>query len=289
MDFHHDLGEISRKHLKKLGITMPKDCDDWKIYLQWLQLKQRRLDTDTHYQVYYSKELTQKLETLSQEDRNALSDIENRLCNAEPVTDYMSKLINSIDMKKSDFLLKVWNIYHLHLEKKTRKSYKNPLVLFFQVRGNAAYFIDVRQHPTGNEWFSRELLNIVYDNWPELLSYRPGVTPALESGEPVNLTDEEIFVLMKNGITTLVPFRDGAIFYTNAGILASGDSALAGRIADLVWNKLGLYQLELSRNQEIGESNSHDSRIDYKLIEKDGFFVIQETKSKREIERFKVP
>ena len=64
---------------------------------------------------------------------------------------------------------------------------------------------------------------------------------------------------------------------------------MAGRIADLVWNKLGLYQLELSRNQEIGESNSHDSRIDYKLIEKDGFFVIQETKSKREIERFKVP
>jgi len=289
MDFHHDLGEISRKHLKKFGITMPEDCNDWKIYLQWLQLKQRRLDTDTHYRVCYSKELLKKLGTLSEEDRKALSDIENKLCNAERVTDYMSKMINSTDMRKSDFLLKAWNIYHLHLEKKTSKSFQNPKLLFFQVRGNTAYFIDVRQHPVGNEWFSRELLNIAYDNWPELISYCPGITPVLESGEPVNLTDEEIFVLMKNGITTLVPFRDGAIFYTNGGILASGDSMLAGRLANLVWNKLGLYQLELSRNQEIEKSNSCGSRIDYKLVEKDGFFVIQETKSKREIQRFKVP
>ena len=39
---------------------------------------------------------------------------------------------------------------------------------------------------------------------------------------------EKMKKIQKNTVVTRVPFRNGAVFYTNAGILASGDSTSAG-------------------------------------------------------------
>lgn len=125
-------------------------------------------------------------------------------------------------------MLKVWNIYHLHLEKKQeQKKYKNPNLLFFQPKGNTVYFIDIRRHPTGNEWLSREWLEIIYNNWPELLHYEPGLVPCIADGVPIELTDEMVFDLMKEEITPFVTFHEGSVYPTNFEVLASGDRVKA--------------------------------------------------------------
>lgn len=292
MNFHHDLAEIARKNLKELGIVSSADWDDYMTYLKWLQIRQRRLNSSIHYQVRYSDELLQKLDHLPESDQNSVLDIERHLRNAEPITGYMSKSINSTSMKKSDFLLKVWNIYHVHLERKSEKKYLNPNLLFFQRMKNTIYFIDVRQHPVGNQWFSRELLGIVYDNWPELIHYIPGMKTVLESGEPINLTDEQVFELMKNGITIFVPFRDGAILYTSGGIAASGDGGIAVWIANNVWNRLAQYQLMFSRNQLTVCKKPNEELYrngDYKLIYEDGRFLAYNKCPEKRIYLFKEP
>ena len=293
MDFHHDLAEISSRGLKNLGIQISPNWDNWHLYMNWVQIRQRRLDSLQHYQVIYSQELTQKLADLSENDKKNIADIENRLRNAEPITDYMSKLINSPSIEKSDFLLKAWNIYHLHLEKKNpKKKYTNPLLLFFQRKGNVVYFIDVRQHPYGNKWFSHELLEIVHDNWPELVRYIPNMKPVLESGASVNLTDEQVFELMKNGVTTIVPFRDGSLLYTSGGIAASGDGGTAVFIADKVWNSLSLCQIRLNTNPQryCNRTNNGAYRIpNYKLVLEDGSFFAYDKRRKEKLFLFKEP
>lgn len=99
MDFHHDLAEIARKNLKELGIATPTNWDDYTTYLKWFQVKQRRFNSNIHYQVQYSKELQEKLDSFSEMERKSVFDIENCLQNAKPITDYMSKQINSISIK----------------------------------------------------------------------------------------------------------------------------------------------------------------------------------------------
>lgn len=287
MDFHHDLAEIARKNLKELGIATPANWDDYTTYLKWLQVKQRRFNSSVHYQVQYSKELHEKLDTFSEMERKSVLDIENRLRNAEPITDYMSKQIDSISMKKSDYLLKMWNIYHLHLEKKRKKKkYKNPNLLFFQPKGNTVYFIDIRHHPTGNKWFSKELLEIIYNNWPELLHYKPGLVPCIADGVPIELTDEMVFDLMKAGITSFVTFHEGSVYPTNFGVSNSGDGVNAELVANIVWKNLFFYQMQLLAEQKESGKNS---KTEYKLIEKNGLFIAQGKRQKIERVLFREP
>lgn len=114
----------------------------------------------------------------------------------------------------------------------------------------------------------------------------------LESGEPINLTDEQVFELMKNGITTFVPFRDGAILYTSGGIAASGDGGIAVWIANNVWNRLAQYQLMFSRNQLTVCKKPNEELYrngDYKLIYEDGRFLAYNKCPEKRIYLFKEP
>lgn len=289
MDFQHDLAEISRELMRDAGISVSSEWDDCYSCIKYLELHHRWFDSSISYGVVCSRELSKKLSGLSEADQQAVRDIIHCLKNCITITPYMSKGIKNAEIKKSDFLLKNWDIYHLHLEKAiSGKQFKNPKLLFFQRKGQMIHLIDIRKHPKGSEWFVRELLEIVYDNWPWLLHYFPGYTPA------ENIEDCDVHDALKNMVVP-ISFRNGMLMPTTLGVASSGDSGMAVRHAYGILNRLQRWEIELKNDEEkirksIGESMSIQIQepLDYRLIVEDGFFVAYETHSNAKIRLFEI-
>lgn len=136
MDFQHDLAEILRELMRNAGITVLSEWDDCYACIKYLELHHRWFDSSTPYEVVCSKELLKKIPVLSADEQTAIRDIIHCLKYCITITPYMSKGLKNTDIRKSDFLLKNWDIYHVHLEKAIPgKSFTNSNLLFFQRKG----------------------------------------------------------------------------------------------------------------------------------------------------------
>ena len=72
----------------------------------------------------------------------------------------------------NDDLLNDWGIHHLHLGteyNKRGKIKRSKNLLFCIINSKSVYFINIQEHKAN--WANKELLEIVYDNWSELLDY----------------------------------------------------------------------------------------------------------------------
>lgn len=289
MDFQHDLAEISKELMHNAGVVVSPDWDDCYTCIKYLELHHRWFDSSIPYGVVYSKKLIEKLPTLSLDEQNAIHDIVHRLKNSITLIPYMSKGLKNPQIHKSDFLLKNWDIYHLHLEKATPgKPFTKPNLLFFQQKGQMVHLIDVRKHPNGPDWFIRDLLETVYDNWPWLLHYFPGYTPTEA------IEDHKVHNALKCMVVP-IPFRNGMLMPTTLGVASSGDSSMAVRQAYSILNQLQYWEIDLKKNEEDIRKGIWDSMsvsitepLDYTLIIEDGFFVAYETHSNAKIKLFKL-
>ena len=289
MDFQHDLGELSREIMRDAGITVSPEWDDCYACIKYLELHHRWFDSSIPYKVVFSKELLKKMPTLSSDDQVAIHDIVYCLENCITITPYMTKDLKNTKIQKSDFLLKNWDIYHLHLEKRVPgKRFTKSNLLFFQCKGQTVHLIDVRKHPKGSEWFVKELLEIIYDNWPYLLHYFPDCTP-------VGIVDDHDIHDALKSMVVAIPFRNGMLLPTTLGVASSGDSGAAVRQADDILNRLRLWEIELKKNEEEiikGICDSMSIKINeplhYTLIVEDGFFVAYEVHSNAKIRMFPV-
>lgn len=284
MDLVHDFAVMQKEDLNRLGIRISSEWDDYRILLNSYEIKQRRFEPKGSYQVEYSQELRSKISTLTAAEQEALRDIEKRLRCGKTLEPFMSKWINKTSMAKSDFLLKNWNIYHLHLEKRNETGkYQNPNLLFFQVKNGVAYFIDIKQHPKGDGWFDKKLFDIIFDNWPWLLNYQEGFVPTIE------LTDSEVYNITKSGVT-FVPFRNGSLIPTNLGVASSGNGIMAVRWADEINNTLRRVEIWLREEEELIQKmiekengESLQAALDYQLIQYNNQFSVIETHTKKPI------
>ncbi|MDD6570927.1 MAG: hypothetical protein PUF12_00935 [Thermoflexaceae bacterium] len=290
MNFKHDLAMMSKQEMEEAGIIVPSDWNDYKICMKYFELQQRWFDSSVSYNIFYSKQLLKKMRELSPKEQDAIKDIEHCLKNNIPITPYMSKDRYKTDVKRSDFLLKNWNIYHLHLEKgELGTKFTNENLLFFQADSNNIYMIDVKRHPRGNGWFDRELLDVVYDNWPWLLRYIPDTRVTIE------ISDENIHELLKDSVS-FVNFRDGVLFPTNCGVASSGDSILAVQQADDYCDALDAWEKELASREDEIRCNYKEQcgqelkkkTLDFTLIIEDGYFVAYEEEEHIKIRMFAV-
>lgn len=107
MNFCHDLALISKENLKHMGISPPKEWDDHKICLNYSEIRQRFFYSFISYSVKYSKQLKEKLSSLTLQEQKAVEDIEERLKNCQTIIPYLSNSLIKTDVKDSDFLLKI--------------------------------------------------------------------------------------------------------------------------------------------------------------------------------------
>lgn len=290
MNFKHDFAELLKTEMMKRGVVVQNSWDEYQICLNYVELNQRWIDDNVSYEVVYSKELMDKIPSLSIEEQLAIKDIESCLKQCRPLNLYMSKLIYKTDMRHSDFLLKNWNIYHLHLEKlvfpKIRFTKSN--LLFFQPKGRIMHFIDVKPHPSGATWFDRNLLEIIYANWPWLLQYLKEVKPN------ESIPDCEVHNLTKR-IVTILDFHGGALIPSNFGVATSGNSFLAVQKTNRILNSLRDCENRL-RNEENSIRNiiykelrrKVSEQLDYSLIIENGYLVACEKYSGLKIQLFKL-
>lgn len=289
MDFRHDFAVMAREDMRCIGIAFPPEWDDYKVCTRFLQIKQRRFNSSIPYYVLYSKELLQKLPLLSSDDQAVIRRIEWCLKNCYPITPYMSKAINTFSMKKSDYMLKNWEIYHLHLERTDiDRKCKNPNLLFFQAKGQVVHFIDVKKHPEGNGWFDRNLLEIIYNNWPNLLMFKKGLKPT------ETIPDNAVHNLTKNCVT-FIPFHEGSLFPTGFGVMSSGDSGKAARTIDSVFNRFVMWEKAIEKDeagirQEIRELHHRmPEQLNFSLIIENNYFVAYEEYAQIKLRMFKLP
>ncbi|MBQ8417055.1 MAG: hypothetical protein IJX10_00225 [Phascolarctobacterium sp.] len=247
MDFGKDLANISKKILKQKGITISNEWDDYHIVMNFLEIQRRWLfDSKVPCEVKVSKQLSGKISTLTPLELQVYNDIVSRMKNGQPLEPYMSRLIYNTKVSKSDFLLKNWNIYHLHLEtvgKNNKFEGKSSNLLFFQPKDNVLHLIDIKPHPRGCTWFDRDLLEIIFDNWPSLLRYEKGMKPT------ISVPDKEVHDGLKN-MVMIIDFHDGMLFPTNLGVASSGDSSWAVLLTNRIFNSFRIAEKELSEHEE---------------------------------------
>lgn len=147
--------------------------------------------------------------------------LEEKILKGESVNPHL----NSATKKdKLDGLLYDWGIHHLHLgETFSAPGYvkRTGPVLFAIFRKNNVYFIDIRDHVG---WSDKGLLDIVNENWPELLSIYK-----MEGVKPETSFDEkEITLLRKSGINTFHELSAGNSYLPmGGGITSAGTSMMA--------------------------------------------------------------
>lgn len=171
--------------------------------LIYLDIHHRFFDSSVSYTVAYSKELEKKLSTLTSKEQEAIKDIAERLKTRKSIVPYMSKQIRAISVKNSDFLLKNWNIYHLHLEKDS-EGRSNGNLLFFNRKGALPTLLMCVPIPREVHGLieSYLILYMTYDNWPFLLNFRPDMKPT------VSIPDEKVHDALKKMVLAL-PFKEG--------------------------------------------------------------------------------
>lgn len=280
MNFTHDLAMIAKENLKNLGIKLPDEWCDHYVCVKYIEISQRMLYPQMPYEIVYSKELSEKISELKQEEFNSLQDIEKKLKTAQPLTCYMSKHIKATATKKSDFMLKNWNIYHLHLHQKSKN------LLFMVIERDTAYFVDIKPHPRGAEWYDRNLLEIIDRNWPQLLMYYPGAVSITA------IPNEQMHDILKNKLVG-VEINDKVVFPTNFGVAFSGDSNYAVAKVNGIFNQLREWEKYLKENEEqiredvfnaTGYNGSEP--LDYELIVEKDFFVAYEKHSNAKLKMF---
>lgn len=288
MDLRHDLARILKQQLSDDGVKVPDEWDDHHICVSYLEINQRFFNSNIPYKVVYSQELLRKIPNLTRAEQDAIKDIENSLTHCKPLTEYMSKLIRKTDMKKSDFLLKNWNIYHVHLEKLSlmKINYTMPNLLFFQPQGQVVHFIDVKPHPRGATWFDRDLLEIIYSNWPWLLQFLRDVKPQ------ATIPDEKVHDCNKH-MVAIIDFHGGALMPTTFGVATSGNSSKAVMETNRIFRKLRECEIYLKEHEEEIRTRIYTETgqniigaLDYELNLENEFFVACEKSSNFRINLF---
>lgn len=161
------------------------------------------------------------------------------------ITPYLSTQCINLDIEQ-DLMFNDWNILHIHLGKKHHKH--NPR--FIERTGELLFLLNTDSeirvlglyHHKPPSWSRQELIQKVYDNWPEM------ICPFEEIQLAEKYNDQQRGQFRKAHMTVIDEVYDKrsnktfAVMMKNMGIASSGDAVIDVRIYDDICNLL--YHLE---------------------------------------------
>ncbi len=209
VNFFRDISKKYAKELVAFGCSV-KGLSDDEVVLAYLNV-QKRIIPDIPRKVLKAKGFTCPHECLV-----GLALLENRIKAGHCLTPYLSRSVE--EPFKNDSLLNDWNIYHLHLGVVRQRNgfiKRTGPLLFSCFDSENAYFLEINQH---GGWSRQKMLEIVYENWPHLLTRANGVTGSC-------LSDSEVATLRKKNGNYIVDIKGEAFFSAGGGVVASGLSA----------------------------------------------------------------
>jgi len=209
---------------KELSPNYKADDDVFDLTLKYFQLCDKLFIPQKKFNVLFSKELSSKLSCIPDSSHKAILDIKNRLDAGTDIVGYLSRSVRSADSPA--MMVRNWNLHHAHIKEPIiegqRKAKSSDILLFFTYDDATVYFLDVLPHPSGDNWFSTALLEIIYDNgWKHLLN----IQPRLSNPKP-KLTDAMINQRMKNTVV-FIEVRGCVVMPFDGGVASSGDNNMA--------------------------------------------------------------
>ena len=235
MNFKKDIDEHLYNALVKNGIKIDKN--DKKLAIHYFDIRERLIDFDIKFKTLKSKEIYEILSSniLKDDEMLSFNDIVFRLENNQPIDMYLSNSVYNISMDRSDYLLKNWGIYHLHLEKKNSitNSFekKSDLLLFLKISANwkNILLISIDKHPKSETWYQEKWLKIIDDNWDsELMCYDGGLKVINE------LPENEVFKETQRKICAVT--INNKVVFPYLGCASSGDSIINVRRESDLYN-----------------------------------------------------
>ena len=241
----------------------------------------RKKETGLKYKIHYAKEFS-----YPEEFKEALRKITDLLENGGDIGPYLST--RAIDFK-NDYMFNNWGIIHLHLgdqpyERDCRFIKRTGLLLFMYRHDNDAYLINMVEH---NRWSNLDNLQILENNWPELIENRKlyGIT-----GLSDVISETERFSFWKKGMDTVTELTDQngetmVIVPPGDGCMASGDSVKDVLLYMEEEKKLKNIEKAIICDLELIKSKMRDENIqpavnlEFKLVRTDGAWNIVEKNS----------
>ena len=165
---------------------------------------------------------------------NGLKQLEQAIASGKLLSPWLSKTIRNVSYE--DAMLNDWGIHHLHLGEKISADgfiERTGELLFAIFTDITCYEIGVFKH---GDWSEIDLLEIVNQNWPELLESRKLKGIIDISHNPT--TKEEITALRKAHVCYMLKLSDGSIIMPpGGGVMTDGTASDAVLAADW-WGRL---------------------------------------------------
>lgn len=273
----HDIAERVKVVMRSQNISIPDTTDDSKIILAYMNAMGKRI-LPRPRKVHFSSELREKIsnhsffkdgfcvtENEAMEIIDLITHFQGLIESGSDINNHLS--IQIFSSKRQDILFNTWNIKHIHLNKQEAKSKKAmkrnraDFLLFCVVEHENVYFIDVRQHPEGNEFSSHSFLEIAFNNgWMERLGFvEIGSEYVPYSIEPKVTDDKIIYELYKDNLNIAFDFQGHGFIGIASGITSSGDRS--NNVYYLHQLKRKIIQIPYDLNEYCGFSPISPDRV----------------------------
>jgi hypothetical protein len=251
---YRHLGEILRDELVGAGFKInpnyPENIDKrpdaaqplvreyytaWNLAYQYFSVC-HRIISNIQRPVFWSKELTLKRDNdqIAPEYLKAIQQITDDSVAGKSLFKYMST--KSTRTANEDKLYTDWKIAHFHLSDAPSSEdwHQSNLVHFVERTGfllfafpdlNGLYLLDVLDHDQEYLWATKELVNILYRNWPQLIEkYRLNIRTDPDGH---TVTTKQIHTVREKHGTVVFSTEDGKTFGPFGGGLTSAGSNLS--------------------------------------------------------------
>lgn len=242
MDLIRDFKEILLEHARKQGLIF-SDVDSDITFIRILSFN-RKIGLGNKKKVSFAKGIR-----IPKEYKKRVYHILDYLAAGGSIIPYLSK--QSINLNNpGDLMFNDWNILHIHLGK--RKDKKDPR--FIERTGELLFLINTDKEirvlgvydDKPSPWTRKELLQRIYDTWPEMLyvySEILNIDPCIEE-QRQTIRNEHILVLdqvydKKTCRRKFVMVKD------SLGLVSSGDSVIDVNIYDGACDFLRMMEMDI--------------------------------------------
>ncbi len=276
--FLDDWHDIANETLKYLG-HVPPTSDDLITLTMKFGAVQARILPPKKRSIRFPRVFDTSM--LEVQEKIGLGNLKNAILKGRDLNPYTSKREIFNEKNKHDYLLNNWGIFHFHLGLPMSGCYKvsrtNHLVYVFMISSysDEMFFLQISDHEHMSDV---QLLKILYDNWPELL------TPYIIKGfvglsEKVSMEDR--IKLWRGHVVDLVEIIPGVVVIPPGRI---GGTTTAGiginivRESQKLLEHLRLFEIAAVQHLEVvyGPKDDEVDRVaKLKLIE-GGLFATEE-------------
>lgn len=287
MDLISDWYNELIKQMKKLNLKFDESKNRSTLIIEYINFLRKR-DLGKKWSICKSKEFYCPPKYMK-----AIEDIEAILENGGDILPYLSTRIDNLSFQ--DGLFNDWGVLHLHLGDKPHPkkqgfiSRTGPLLFLYKDDG-VAYFLDVFTH---NDWTNKKVLQIIQNNWPELLDkYRLSEATGVTS----NYSENEYSELRKAGAFVFIELKDKngnptVIAPPHLGIASSGHANIDVRQHDyeyeIIKEKENIIRQNIASIKEVIQSNGMEipEKLQIHLIiQENGKLLVREKNTGLEIQ-----